>query len=71
METAALVKKAEQAGIGDIDSQLTKARVLAVLQRRGEAAQTLRACEKRGATIFEIRMIEDLRPLVRDSGVIQ
>jgi serine/threonine protein kinase/tetratricopeptide (TPR) repeat protein len=66
-----LWKKAEQAGIGDIDSQLTKARVLAVLQRRGEAAQVLRSCVKRGATIFETRMIEDLRPLVTDSGAIQ
>ena len=67
----ALLKKADQSGIGDIDSQLMKARVLAVLQRREEAAQTLRSSVNRGATIFEIRTIEDLKPLVTDFGAIR
>jgi thioredoxin-like negative regulator of GroEL len=66
-----LLKKAEQAAIGDIDSQLIKARVLAVLHRREEAAETLRSCVRRGATLFEIRSVEDLRSLVTESGAVR
>jgi serine/threonine protein kinase/Tfp pilus assembly protein PilF len=68
-ETAAeVLRKADEAGIGDIDSQLTKARVLAVLDRREEAARTVKACLRRGATIFEIRSIEDLKAFAGDSA---
>ena len=69
--SAWLLRKAEHAGINDIDSQLTKARVLTLLQRREEAAQTLRSCMRRGATLFEIQSTQDLRFLIRDLETTQ
>jgi eukaryotic-like serine/threonine-protein kinase len=62
-----LVKKAETYKAGDIDSQLTKARVLALLGDRDAALATIRHCRKMGATKSQIELTPDLEFLRKDS----
>jgi hypothetical protein len=61
-----LIRKAEQATAGDIDSQLFKARTLELLRKRDEALTTVAECLKRGATEFQIQSMVDMEPLRRD-----
>jgi len=61
-----LMKKAELFHAGDIDSQLTKARILQLLGDREAALETIAACVKQGATNSQIRSIPDLESLRSD-----
>lgn len=61
-----LVKKAELLGAGDMDSQLTKARIQELLGMRDDALATLAACFRRGATSFEIAPVPDFHSLQKD-----
>jgi serine/threonine protein kinase/Flp pilus assembly protein TadD len=58
-----LMKKAELFHVGDIDSQLTKARILELLGDREAALETIAACVKQGATNSQIQSIPDLESL--------
>jgi len=60
-------KKAESLGANDMDSQLTKARILELLGRRDDALATLAVCFQRGATRFEIVPVPDFGSLQKDS----
>lgn len=62
----ALLKKANAQPIGDIDSQLCKARLLELLGRRDEALAIVTACLKRGATSFQIQTMPDMGSLCED-----
>lgn len=61
-----LIEKAESLGASDMDSQLSKARILESLGRRNDALVTLKACFLKGATDFQISNAPDLRSLQRD-----
>ncbi|MEO8737775.1 MAG: tetratricopeptide repeat protein, partial [Edaphobacter sp.] len=62
-----LMKKAELFHVGDIDSQLTKARILELLGDREAALRTIAACVRQGATNSQIQSIPDLEALRGDS----
>jgi tetratricopeptide (TPR) repeat protein len=62
-----LMKKAELFHVGDIDSQLTKARILELLGDREAALRTIAACIKQGATYSQTQSIPDLESLRGDS----
>jgi eukaryotic-like serine/threonine-protein kinase len=51
---------------GDLDSQMTKARTLEILDNRDEALATLAQCFKRGATPVQIELAPDMASLKRD-----
>jgi hypothetical protein len=61
-----LMKKAERFHAGDIDSQLTKVRILELLGDREAALKTIVACVKQGATSSQIQSIPDLESLRSD-----
>jgi serine/threonine protein kinase/Tfp pilus assembly protein PilF len=61
-----LIEKAESLGASDMDSQLSKARILESLGRREDALVTLKACFLRGATGFQVSSAPDMRSLQRD-----
>lgn len=61
-----LIKKAELFHAGDIDSQLTKARIFQLLGDRDAALETIAACVKQGATHSQIQSIPDLESLRSD-----
>ena len=61
-----LIEKAEKLGAADMDSQLSKARILEMLDRREDALATLAACFKRGATSYEIAAFPEMQSLRRD-----
>jgi serine/threonine-protein kinase len=61
-----LIKKAELLGADDMDSQLSKARILELLGRRDEALATLATCFRKGATRFQIAPTPDLLSLQKD-----
>jgi eukaryotic-like serine/threonine-protein kinase len=63
---AALVKKAEFFKAGDIDSQITKARILALLGDRDHALAVIAVCIKMGATESQIESTPDLESLRSD-----
>ncbi|MEO8737315.1 MAG: protein kinase [Edaphobacter sp.] len=63
-----LMKKAEHFHAGDIDSQLTKARILQLLGDREAALETIAACVREGATNSQIQSIPDLESLRSDPG---
>jgi tetratricopeptide (TPR) repeat protein/tRNA A-37 threonylcarbamoyl transferase component Bud32 len=65
-EALSLMKKAETLGASDMDSQLTKARVMELLGRRDDALAILKTCFLRGATDFQVASAPDLRSLQRD-----
>lgn len=65
-DALALVKKAESFGAGDIDSQLTKARILELLGHRDDALAVLKTCFREGATDYQVSSAPDLRSLQRD-----
>lgn len=65
-QALSLMQKAESLGAGDMDSQLTKARILEILGRRQEALNTLAACFRKGATRFEIAPVPDFGALQKD-----
>lgn len=61
-----LIKKAELFHADDIDSQLTKARILQLLGDREAALETIAACVKHGATNSQIQSTPDLESLRSD-----
>ena len=65
-EALSLIKKAETFGASDMDSQLTKARVLELLGHRDDALAILKTCFLNGATDFQVSSAPDLRSLQRD-----
>ena len=65
-EALSLIKKAETFGASDMDSQLTKARVLELLGHRDDALAVLKSCFLRGATDFQVSSAPDMRSLQRD-----
>lgn len=65
-DALSLVKEAESLGAGDMDSQLYKARILELLDQRGEALATLTACFARGASDLQIAPFPDLELLRKD-----
>ena len=58
-----LVQKAETLGAGDMDSQLFKVRVLALLGLHKEALSTLSALRRKGVTIYQVKTVPDLQSL--------
>jgi serine/threonine protein kinase/Tfp pilus assembly protein PilF len=62
----ALIKKAEMLGANDVDSQLSKARILELLGSRDDALATLKACFLKGATDFQVTSAPDMQSLRRD-----
>jgi eukaryotic-like serine/threonine-protein kinase len=66
-ETApSLISKAESLGAMDVDSQLSKARILELLGKREEALATLAACFRKGASTLQIEPVPDLQSLRTD-----
>jgi eukaryotic-like serine/threonine-protein kinase len=65
-DALSLVGKAETIGASDMDSQLTKARVLELLGRRDDALAVLKTCFLKGATDFQVSSAPDMRSLQRD-----
>jgi len=61
-----LVKKAESFKAGDIDSQLTKARIFELLGDRDKALAIVATCIKMGATESQIQSTLDLEQLRKD-----
>ena len=61
-----LIKKAEEHGADDVDSQLSKARILELLGKRDEALSTLAVCFRRGATALQVAPFPDLQSLRKD-----
>ncbi len=60
------IKKAEEIGADDMDSQLYKARILELAGKRDEALATLATCFRKGATAFQIAPFPDLQSLRKD-----
>jgi tetratricopeptide (TPR) repeat protein len=58
--------KAEAGRAFDLDSQLTKIRILEVLGKRRDALDTVAACLRRGASKFEMDAMPDLQSLRAD-----
>jgi len=65
-EASSLIEKAESFGADDMDSQLTKARVMEVLGHRDDALAILKTCFLNGATDYQVSSAPDLRSLQRD-----
>jgi serine/threonine protein kinase/tetratricopeptide (TPR) repeat protein len=65
-EALSLIKKAEALGASDMDSQLTKARVLELLGHRDDALAILKTCFLKGATDFQVSSAPDMLSLQRD-----
>ena len=65
------ITKAQAIGADDIDSQLTKARILELLGKRDEALETISACFRRGATSYQLAAVPDLRLLQKDPRYIE
>ena len=62
-----LIQKAELLGAADMDSQLTKVRILENLGQREKALATLAVCFQKGATQFQIAQTPDLQTLQEDT----
>jgi serine/threonine protein kinase/tetratricopeptide (TPR) repeat protein len=60
------IEKADSLGAGDVDSQLSKARVLELLGKREEALSTLTACFRRGTTDLEVASFPEMQLLRKD-----
>jgi len=65
-EWRALLKKGEEHGLLDVDSEIVRARILELGGRRKDALETLASCFRRGATTFQIDTVADLK-LIRKS----
>jgi eukaryotic-like serine/threonine-protein kinase len=61
-----LIQKAESLGAHDMDSQLSKTRVLELLGKREQALTTLAACFRKGATDFQLLPFPELQSLRKD-----
>jgi eukaryotic-like serine/threonine-protein kinase len=60
------IRTADNNFAGDLDSQLTKVRTLALLGKRDEAFVTASACLARGATSFQFHFMPDIDALRND-----
>jgi tetratricopeptide (TPR) repeat protein/tRNA A-37 threonylcarbamoyl transferase component Bud32 len=65
-DVASFMERAESLGAADMDSQLSKARVLELLGRREEALATLAACFRKGATALEVESFPEMQSLRKD-----
>jgi serine/threonine protein kinase/tetratricopeptide (TPR) repeat protein len=65
-DAAAFMEKAESLGAVDVDSQLSKARVLELLGRREEALATLTVCFRKGTTDLEVASFPEMQSLRKD-----
>jgi hypothetical protein len=63
-----LIARAEALHADDMDSQLTKVRILELLGRREEALSTIKRCLDRGPTLFQIQSMPDLEKLRASSA---
>lgn len=70
-DVASIIRKAQRFGIGDLDSQIVKARVLELMGRRKEAVATLTDCFRNGMTFFEIASVPDFAALRVDPAFAQ
>jgi eukaryotic-like serine/threonine-protein kinase len=61
-----LIEKAESLGAHDMDSQLSKTRVLELLGKRDQALTTLAACFQKGATDLQLLPFPELQSLRKD-----
>jgi eukaryotic-like serine/threonine-protein kinase len=61
-----LIQKAESLGAHDMDSQLSKTRILEFLGKREQALTTLAACFQNGATDLQVLPFPDLQSLRKD-----
>ena len=61
-----LIQKAESLGANDMDSQLSKTRVLELLGKREQALSTLAACFQKGATDLQLLPFPELQSLRKD-----
>jgi eukaryotic-like serine/threonine-protein kinase len=61
-----LIQKAESLGAHDLDSQLSKTRVLELLGKREQALTTLAACFQKGATDLQLLPFPELQSLRKD-----
>ncbi len=61
-----LIRKAEQFGASDIDSELAKARVFELTGKRKDALSTLAVCFQQGMSVYEVASIRDFTALRRD-----
>ena len=61
-----LIQKAESLGAHDMDSQLSKTRVLELLGKREQALTTLAACFQKGATDLQLLPFPELQSLRKD-----
>ncbi len=61
-----LIEKAESLGAHDMDSQLSKTRVLELLGKRKQALTTLAACFQKGATDLQLLAFPELQSLRKD-----
>jgi tetratricopeptide (TPR) repeat protein len=61
-----MVKKAEVLGANDMDSQLSKARVLEIIGRRDDALATLAVCFRKGATPIQVAPFPEMKSLRDD-----
>jgi serine/threonine protein kinase/Flp pilus assembly protein TadD len=61
-----LMEKAERLGADDMDSQLMKVRILALLHRNQEGIAVMTRCLARGATAFQFQTMPDLELLRTD-----
>jgi serine/threonine-protein kinase len=66
-----LLHKADTYGIRDLDTDLAKARVLELLNRRKDALSIIASCFRRGATGIEVSCIRDLNNLRKDPQYLQ
>jgi eukaryotic-like serine/threonine-protein kinase len=60
------IQKAESLGAYDMDSQLSKTRVLELLGKREQALTTLAACFRKGATDLQLLPFPELQSLRKD-----
>jgi serine/threonine protein kinase/Tfp pilus assembly protein PilF len=65
-DAASFMERAESLGTADMDSQLSKARVLELLGKREEALATLAVCFRKGATALEIESFPEMQSLRKD-----
>ena len=61
-----LIQKAESLGADDMDSQISKARILETLGQRDAALATLATCFRMGATVFQVMLFPDMQALRED-----
>jgi eukaryotic-like serine/threonine-protein kinase len=65
-DALSLIQKAESLGANDMDSQLSKTRILELLGKREQALTTLAACFQKGATDLQLFPFPELQSLRKD-----